>query len=139
MAFRNTTITITGTCDSSVGEEDGDLDAFIAGLKVGGMIFGSKNFVQEGPEGVEAPALNALTGGSVEITAPNFTPVEGALYYLESSDNDWDTSTTISDNVSPNGVYYHTYNTTRKWRIVIHWEDNTVPKLTPGPSAGPVS
>lgn len=134
MSFRNTTITITGTCDSSVGEEDGDLDAFIAGLKIGGMIFGSKSFDQEGPEAVMAPSLNPGESNAVTVTIANFTPEEGASYYLDFSDNNGETWTTYSDNVGPNDEYPHTYNSTRIWRVVVHKEEN----VTPGPSAGPI-
>lgn len=131
MSKRNYTVTVK--CTGDIAEANENLDAYVAGLIAAGQVFNSKFLQPEGPEAVDAPALNALNGGSVKITAPNFVVEEGVTYYLDYTD-DGETWTTISDNVGPNDENYHSYNATRKWRITAHWDGN----LTPGESAGPI-
>ncbi len=132
MSNRNHTITVLATGD--LDESQDLLDAYIAGIKIGGMIFHSSTLEPEGPEAVGPVSLNAGENNNVDITIPNYTPEEGITYYLQYSDDDWDTFNPISDNAGPNEVFPYTYNGTRKFRV--RAEGNGF--ATPGPSAGPI-
>ncbi len=124
MSNRNYTVTVI--CTGDIDEGNDALDAYIAGLKAAGAYFHSKDLEPEGPEAVDAPALNAGEGNTVEITLPNFVPEDGVDYYLQYSDDNWDTFTNIADNLGPNDIVNSTYNGVRRFRV----SSNS----TPGPS-----
>jgi hypothetical protein len=116
MSNRHQTIQVECTGDED--ESERLLNAYIAGIKAAGLYFQSKSRVADGPEAVDAPALDAsIGGGQVKITNPNFNPEDGIEYYLQTSEDGevWDT---IADNQGPNDENFYTYTATTRFRIV---------------------
>ncbi len=132
MSNGNFTTTITGCGDRDDAQDL--LDAYIAGMIAKGMWLDAQSMIPAGPDAVGPVSLNAGENSNVEITVPNYEPEEGYTYYLQYSDDDWNTFNVISDNAGPNEIFPYTYNGTRKFRV--RMEGNGI--VVTGPSAGPI-
>ncbi len=126
----NRIYTVTLTACGDLDEAQDRLNAYLAGLAAAQQYFmGGGTIEPEGPEAVDAPALNAGAGNFVMVTIPNFVVEEGINYTLQYTDNNWENFETAAD-VGPNDEVPWSYTPTRKFRVSASG--------TPGPSAGPI-
>jgi len=95
---RQFTLKVTGDKD----EIDPNVAAYIAGLRVAGWIADAENGEDVGPDGVDAPPVNAPMDGMCTVSTPNFVQQENVVYTLERSENGFVDTETLIANCSPN-------------------------------------